>query len=222
MTEEQKMLRRGLRAKARQLGGGSQADGTPQLIEEIAYQQWHHMLFARFLAENGLLRHPDGIPVNLQDCAELAAEEGAADGWELAARYAALMLPGIFLPDDPTSQVRFAPESRHALEKLTQDLPPAVFTADDALGWCYQFWQSKKKDEVNKSERKIGGADLYPVTQLFTEDYMVRFLLENTLGAWWAARHPNSPLLKTFAFLRFLDKRPFADELALGQSVPIG
>ena len=32
------------------------------------------------------------------------------------------------------------------------------------------------------------------MTQLFTEDYMVRFLLENSLGAWWAARHPDSPL----------------------------
>ena len=35
------------------------------------------------------------------------------------------------------------------------------------------------------------------MTQLFTEDYMVRFLLENSLGAWWAARHPDSPLLKS-------------------------
>jgi hypothetical protein len=210
MSEEQKLLRRALRAKARQLGGGSQAQGMPQLIEEIAYQQWHRMLFARFLAENNLLRHPMGVPVSLQDCAELAAEEGGPNGtvgdaWELAARYAGLMLPGIFLTDDPTSQVRLAPESRHALEKLVQDLSTDVFTADDALGWSYQFWQSKKKDEVNKSERKIGGADLYPVTQLFTEDYMVRFLLENSLGAWWAVRHPDSPLVKTFTYLRFLD-----------------
>jgi len=199
------MLRRALRAKARQLGGGSQADGMPQLVEEIAYQQWHRMLFARFLAENNLLMHPQGVAVTIQDCAELAHEEGAADAWELAARYAALMLPGIFLAGDPTSQARLAPESRHALEELVQDLPAEVFTADDALGWCYQFWQSRKKDEVSKSERKIGGADLYPVTQLFTEDYMVRSLLENSLGAWWAARHPDSPLVKTFAYLRTLD-----------------
>src|SRR5450759_2343154 len=57
MNEEQKMLRRALRAKARQLGGGNQAEGTPQLIEEIAYQGWHRMLFARFLAENLSLIH---------------------------------------------------------------------------------------------------------------------------------------------------------------------
>ena len=68
----------------------------------------------------------------------------------------------------------------------------------------YQFWRDKK-DEVNASERKIGGADLGPVTQLFTENYMVRFLLENSLGAWWAARYPNSPLLADWEFLRFDD-----------------
>ena len=86
------------------------------------------------------------------------------------------------------------------------DLPAAVFTADDGLGWVYQFWQSKKKDEVNASERKIGGADLAPVTQLFTEDYMVRFLLQNTLGAWWAARHPDSPLIEELEYLRWMDE----------------
>jgi len=73
-------------------------------------------------------------------------------------------------------------------------------------GWVYQFWQKDKKDEVNASERKIGGADLGPVTQLFTENYMVRFLLENSLGAWWAARHLDSPLVKGFEYLRFDDE----------------
>lgn len=203
LTTEQRRLRNALRARARQLGGGSQHHGLPLLMEEIAYQQWHRMLFARFLADNGLLMHPTGIPVTLQDCAELAPEEGEPDAWSLAARYASTMLPGIFRQDDPVVQVRFAPEGRLAMEGILSDLPSLVFTADDSLGWMYQFWQSRKKDEVNASERKIGGADIAPVTQLFTEDYMVRFLLENTLGAWWAARHPESPLVKTFTYLRF-------------------
>ena len=90
-------------------------------------------------------------------------------------------------------------------EAVATGLTGEVFTSSDGLGWVYQFWQSDKKDEVNASERKIGGADLGPVTQLFTENYMVRFLLENSLGAWWAARHPDSPLLKEWEFLRFDD-----------------
>ncbi len=206
MNEAQRRLRRALRAKARQLGEGDMTAGLPLLIHEIAYEQWHRMLFARFLAETGLLMHPDGVAVTLQDCAELASEEGAADGWELAARYAGQMLPGIFLADDPAVQVRFAPEHRHALERLVQGLPTPVFTADDSLGWVYQFWQSKKKDEVNASGDKINSVTIGPVTQLFTEDYMVKFLLHNSLGAWWAARHPESGLIQELTYLRWLDE----------------
>jgi hypothetical protein len=206
MSPEQRRLRVNLRAKARQLGSGLMTDGFKMLLEEIAYQQWHRMLFARFLAENNLLVHPtEGVSVSLQDCAELATEEGEPDLWGVAAKYASMMLPGIFQSDDATVQVRLAPESRLKLEGILNDLPVSVFTADDSLGWIYQFWQSKRKDEVNRSGKKIGGADLAPVTQLFTENYMVRLLLDNSLGAWWAARHPNSPLLKTFKYLRFCE-----------------
>jgi hypothetical protein len=52
----------------------------------------------------------------------------------------------------------------------------------------YQFWQANNKDRINKSEVKIGARELPAVTQLFTEPYMVSFLLDNSLGAWWAAR----------------------------------
>ena len=60
--------------------------------------------------------------------------------------------------------------------------------ATDSLGWVYQFWQSRKKAQVNSSEQKIGPEQLPAVTQLFTEPYMVRFLLDNSLGAWWASQ----------------------------------
>jgi len=199
LSAEQAALRNGLRAKWRQLGGDREL-----LVAECAYEQWHRLLFARFLTENGLLLHPQyKAPLTLAECEELAAELGEPDAWAVAARFAAEILPGIFRLDDPCVRLRLAPEGRHALEEILGGLPAEVFIADDALGWVYQFWQKDKKDEVNASERKIGGADLGPVTQLFTENYMVRFLLENSLGAWWAARHPDSALVKGFAYLRF-------------------
>lgn len=198
-------LRTALRERAKALGGGVRAEGIPLLVEEIAYEQWHRMLFARFLAENDLLLHPEGAPVSLADVRELAAEEGERDPWVLAARYAAAMLPGIFRADDPANRVALAPEDRSRLEAVLEGLPASLFTADDALGWVYQFWQSERKDEVNRRGDKIGGADLPAVTQLFTEHYMVRFLLENSLGAWWAGRHPDSPLLREWEYLRFRD-----------------
>ena len=147
------------------------------------------MLFARFLAENHLLMHPDGVAVSLEECEELAASERAPNGYVLAARYASRMLPQIFRIDDVLLEIEFAPEQRLALEKLLASLPRETFLADDSLGWVYQFWQTKKKDEVNKSGDKIDGRTLPAVTQLFTEDYMVQFLLHNTIGAWWCARH---------------------------------
>ena len=205
LTSEQRALRNLLRAKVRQLGSGSQPEGFNLLVEEVAYVQWHRMLFARFLAENNLLRHPTGVAVTLKDCEELAAEEGDQDRWATAARYAGNMLPGIFSPEDPTSLVKFATEGRAALEAVLRAIPAPVFTSDDGLGWVYQFWQSKRRNDVSGSGRKIEKLDLAAYSQLFTEDYMVRFLLENSLGAWWATRHPDSPLVKEFNYLRLRD-----------------
>jgi hypothetical protein len=160
-------------------------------VEEVAYQHWHRMLFSRFLAENGLLMYPEGttyVAVTLDECEDLAQEEGATNGWELASRFAARMLPQIFRPDSPVFRLVLPPEHQHRLERLVADLPVEVFLASDSLGWVYQFWQAKRKEEVNRSEVKIGALELPAVTQLFTEPYMVSFLLDNALGAWWAGR----------------------------------
>lgn len=204
LSEQDRQLRRGLRAKSRQLG--DQGDKLDLLIAECAYEQWHRLLFARFLAENNLLIHPEyRAPVTLEDCEELADSLGEPDGWAVAGRFATEILPGIFRLDDPCVQLRLAPEGRLALEGIVAGLPAEVLLGDDALGWVYQFWQRERKEEVNESERRIGGADLAPVTQLFTERYMVRFLIENSLGAWWATRHPDSPLIKEWEYLRIGD-----------------
>jgi len=163
------------------------------------------MLFARFLAENHLLMHPDGVPVSLADCDELAKDEGAADGWELAGRYAARMLPQVFRNDAPALQLRLAPEHQRELAKLVSGLDTDTFRASDSLGWVYQFWQAKRKDEVNASEVKIGADELPAVTQFFTEPYMVAFLLHNSLGAWWETRHPGERCPVQLTYLRNLD-----------------
>lgn len=206
LDAEAAKLRIGLRAKWRQL-----QEDRDLLIAECAYEQWHRLLFAKFLAENRLLLHPDyQAPVTLADCEALAPELGEPDGWSVAARFAGVILPGIFRLDDPCVRLRLAPEGRHALESILDGIPVDTFTAGDALGWVYQFWQKDMKDEINASERRVGGPDLGPVTQLFTEDYMVRFLLENTLGAWWAARRPASPLVAQFEFLRWNGEDPAA------------
>lgn len=192
MSTEQQELRNHLRARARQLGDRQDSSGRlaiDHLVSECAYEYWHRMLFARFLAENGLLIElQEKIAMSLAEAEELAKEDGV-DVWVFASRCAMEMLPQIFRPEDPLLHVSFAREHRVKLERRLDSLPQAVFTASDALGWVYQFWQSKKKDEVNRSEVKIGADEIAAVTQLFTEPYMVEFLLHNTLGAWWAGKN---------------------------------
>lgn len=205
---EQAHLRIRLRAHARQVGDERTLEGEQaisHLVVETAYEQWHRMLFARFLAENHLLMHPDGVAVSLAECDELAPDEGAVNGWELAGRYAAQMLPQIFRPESPVLQLHFAPEYQKRLEKLLADLDSEVFTASDSLGWVYQFWQAKKKDNIDASGAKIGAEELSAVTQLFTEPYMVQFLLQNSLGAWWVVNHPGEPCPTELTYLRTLD-----------------
>ena len=150
------------------------------------------MLFARFLAENELLIEPEsGVPVSLSECEELASERGE-DPWEAAGRWASGMLPEIFRPGDPVLAVQLPPETNQTLRKLLAHLPAAVFTADDSLGWTYQYWQAERKDAVNESGVKIGADELPAVTQLFTERYMVLFLLHNTIGAWRAGQRARA------------------------------
>lgn len=196
MDESKRKLRAALRARGKALGDARAPDGSQELtriIEHTAYEHWHRLLFTRFLTENHLLLMPDDAggaptPVTLDECEELASELGAKDGFDLACRFAGKTLPGVFRADDPVLELTLAPESQVELRRMLAGLKPEVFTADDSLGWTYQFWQALRKEEVNKSGKKIGAAELSPVTQLFTEDYMVEFLLHNTLGAWWAGR----------------------------------
>ena len=95
-SEVQQQVRIRLRACARQAGDQRRPNGEheiEQLTQELACEYWHRMLFARFLAENNMLMHPDAVAVSLTDCEELAQVEGAENGWIMAARYASRMLP---------------------------------------------------------------------------------------------------------------------------------
>ena len=213
LSEVERKLRNRLRAHSRQLGDILHKDSSKQetelLINEMAYEHWHRMLFARFLEQNNLLMYDDNTHVSLDECFELAEEpdplgegliDGVAekmDGWQLAGRLAQKMLPQIFRVDSPVFEVKLSINHVNDLEALVAALHPDTFQASDALGWCYQFWQNKKKKQVNESGVKIGANELSSVTQLFTEPYMVSFLLDNALGAWWAKRRLTQDDLNT-------------------------
>lgn len=62
------------------------------------------------------------------------------------------------------------------------------------LGWMYQYYNADVKDEFFKSKRKAAAADIAPATQLFTPEWIVRYMVENSLGRLWMLNNPGSSL----------------------------
>jgi len=161
LTDESKALRRRLRAHGRALGDAKASDdtqGLQHLLWEVAYEHWHRMLFARFLAENGLLMWEPGAAVTLEDCRDMVDNYpdmamGAKSHWDLAGKLAARMLPKVFKANSPVFELAFAPEHQRELERLLGGLPRGIFEASDSLGWVYQFWQAKRPVQKGCSVR---------------------------------------------------------------------
>lgn len=76
----------------------------------------------------------------------------------------------------------------------------AVLTDEDwregvtVLGWMYQYYNADVKDEFFKSKRKAAAADIAPATQLFTPEWIVRYMVENSIGRLWMLNNPGSSL----------------------------
>jgi SAM-dependent methyltransferase len=93
-----------------------------------------------------------------------------------------------------------------------------VFTAPDALGWTYQYWNTEEKDRVfekvrTKKGAKIEGAEIVPATCIYTEPYMVRFLVQNSLGAMWMGMNPGSRLCEGWQYyVRDADRAPVSQK----------
>lgn len=64
----------------------------------------------------------------------------------------------------------------------------------EVLGWLYQFYIAERRKEWNDSKDKAKPKDIAPATQLFTPNYIVRFLAENSLGRLWMLNNPDSGL----------------------------
>lgn len=82
----------------------------------------------------------------------------------------------------------------NVLYRLVMDIPEESWQDVEILGWMYQFYNSDVKAEFFKSKRKAGADDLAPATQLFTPDWIVRYMVDNSLGRLWMLNHPESSL----------------------------
>lgn len=71
----------------------------------------------------------------------------------------------------------------------------------EIIGWLYQYYISKKHDEiVNIYKGTVKKADIPAATQLFTTDWVVRYMVDNSLGRYWIERNPQSKLAEKLEF----------------------
>ena len=96
----------------------------------------------------------------------------------------------LLLPDDLLSDYSIVADIRNGMtdEDCQQE---------EILGWLYQFYISDKKDQVFKAlskNVKITAENIPAATQLFTPRWIVRYMVENTLGKLWLTLKPNSKL----------------------------
>lgn len=73
----------------------------------------------------------------------------------------------------------------------------------EIIGWLYQYYISERKNEVMdgfKRNRKAGADEIPAATQLFTPDWIVRYLVQNTVGSLWMQSHPDSQLYKNWDY----------------------
>ena len=94
---------------------------------------------------------------------------------------------------------------RNAVEAMT----PQDCGIDDAsgnveiIGWLYQYYISERKNEVMdgfKKNRKAGADEIPAATQLFTPDWIVRYLVQNTVGRLWVQSHPDCQLYRNWDY----------------------
>ena len=117
------------------------------------------------------------------------------------------VMPGLFPEaDDWTNQ--FPPaDLLSAGESVRANIVAAIGPDEsgrmdvEVIGWLYQFYIAARKQEINESKVKIDKDTLAPVTQLFTPHWVVRYLVENTLGMQWLRAHPDSALREKFEYL---------------------
>ena len=117
------------------------------------------------------------------------------------------VMPGVFPEADDWTNLVPPTDLLSAGESVRADIVVAIGSDDsgrmdvEVIGWLYQFYIAARKQEINDAGVKIDKDTLAPVTQLFTPHWVVRYLVENTLGKQWLRAHPGSALREKFEYL---------------------
>ena len=121
------------------------------------------------------------------------------------------ILPGLFEKTDDYMELLFSasvvnPEG--IIRHLIEDIPEDDFNVNkggqvEIIGWLYQYYNSEPKEQVFanlKKNIKITKENIPAATQFFTPDWIVRYMVENSLGRLWVSGHPNENLQKGWKY----------------------
>ncbi|MGE4535326.1 BREX-1 system adenine-specific DNA-methyltransferase PglX [Halomonas sp.] len=196
--------------------------GFDQAMEQAAYSWFNRLCAIRFMELKGyldhgrrVLSHPDhegGFQI-LDDCLEIdlpgldtgRVRELKLDGTQDEALYRELLLaqchalheamPFLFEPLDDASEL-LLPDNLTKTDSLIRELVEAIPEEDwqdvEVIGWLYQFYIAEKKDQV--IGKVVKSEDIPAATQLFTPNWIVQYLVQNSVGRQWLQTYPDSPL----------------------------
>jgi len=209
--------------------GGDQKAGVERYCREVAFTYLNRLIALRSMEVRGLLDEcikirEDYAGRSLKHHRFLKENPGiqfdAEDTESLKAFLRALFrelqddIKILFDPDDEYSIIMPSIQAlRECIRALNEDIPEDAFKEPELIGWVYQYFQTEEKDrvfeEVRTKKKKIEGDDIIPATSLYTERYMVDYLVQNSLGAIWTEMYPDSKLCENWQyFVRDQDLKP--------------
>lgn len=119
-----------------------------------------------------------------------ALNEGLPEMFEKISNRTELLFPANLLRSDSV------------LGRMISDIPEEDWLdAVQIIGWLYQYYNDERKNEViNIYKGTVKKEDIPAATQLFTTDWVVRYMVDNSLGRYWIERHPESKLAEKLEF----------------------
>ncbi len=212
--------------------GVTSQEALDTFVRDSAFTFLNRLVGLRCLEERGMLR-VDGKPetalardprlgassLYFRARNELPPEAGPREVWRAALdrafRAISEELGELFDPASEYGQLFPLANTMRELADAFNDpaIPPEVWADDEVLGWVYQYYNAEEKDaayaKLKKGGKLEGPEELAAATCLYTERYMVDYLLQNTLGALWLEMHPESQLPDRWPyFVRFSEGAP--------------
>lgn len=215
--------------------------GYRNIIEEFAYTWFNRLVALRFMELHDFLPHgfrvlsstsgsiepdilknlslvKDDLRLDMNNCAELKGQNKTEElfRYVLICQCNALsdILPMLFSRDLGYMELLLPKALLIGETVLTKliEIPEENFMNDvEIIGWMYQFYISAKKDAVMAAKKTITKDTLPAVTQLFTPDWIVRYMAENSVGRIWMESYPQSSLRSTMNY--YVDNPEQAEEV---------